>query len=333
MDTSAYEMRSSSLVRLLITFSYSSKNSYQFTYSDASSGGALTNKTFANSISYNTMSCSLTVQVQRKAYIAPAGQTTDTLTADDFTATGTTYSDFSGVTKTSGAVYAGNSAKNNNANIQLRTNNSNSGIVSTASGGTIQSVKITVASGSNTIQVYGKNVAYSSASELYSSSTQGTLVGSTTSTGTITFSTNYQFIGIRSGGNAVYISQIQIVYGSNQTPANVANYIMYEDTNNQCTSKFSVAKGYFENLSKADRNTFMTSDDYVISTARDRLQKWAAHLGKTITQSGDDYVISARNISIDYSNNSNISIFVIVIIINASAFGTFLFLRKKKRDK
>ena len=44
-------------------------NNYQFTYSDASSGGSLTNKTFTNSISYNNMTCSLTVQVQEKSMI------------------------------------------------------------------------------------------------------------------------------------------------------------------------------------------------------------------------------------------------------------------------
>lgn len=48
---------------------------------------------------------------------------TDVLTASDFNATGTTYTDFSGVKKTSDAVYAGQSAKDNNGNIQcvLRT--------------------------------------------------------------------------------------------------------------------------------------------------------------------------------------------------------------------
>ena len=91
------------------------------------------------------------------------------------------------VTITSDAEYAGQSAKDASGNIQLRSKNSNSGLVSTTSGGTIKSVKITVGSGSNTIDVYGKNTAYTDATDLYSSSTQGTKVGYLTSTGTITF--------------------------------------------------------------------------------------------------------------------------------------------------
>ena len=69
--------------------------------------------------------------------------TTDVLTASDFAATGTTYTDFSGVRKNT-AVYAGQSAKNSSGAIQLRSKNSNSGIVSTTSGGKLKSVKINV---------------------------------------------------------------------------------------------------------------------------------------------------------------------------------------------
>ena len=78
---------------------------------------------------------------------------TDVITAANLTATGTSYTDFSGVTITSDAVYAGQSAKNNNGAIQLRSKNSNSGIVSTTSGGKLVSIKIEVQSGTNTIDV------------------------------------------------------------------------------------------------------------------------------------------------------------------------------------
>ena len=44
---------------------------------------------------------------------------TDELDASKFTATSTTYTDFSGVAFPSGAVYAGNSAKTNSGAIQL----------------------------------------------------------------------------------------------------------------------------------------------------------------------------------------------------------------------
>ena len=148
----------------------------------------------------------------------------DELTASDFAATSTTYTDFSGVSKTSDAVYAGNSAKDSNGNIQLRSKSSNSGIVSTTSGGTVKSVKITVGSGSNTIDVYGSNTAYSDASNLYDNDNKGTKIGSLTKTGTVTFptETDYEYVGIRSNSGAIYLSKIEITWetssGSGDAP-------------------------------------------------------------------------------------------------------------------
>ncbi len=142
---------------------------------------------------------------------------TDVITAADLAATGTAYTDFSGVQKNT-AVYAGQSALNNNANIQLRSKNSNSGIVSTTSGGKLVSVKITVASGSNTIDVYGSNTAYTAASDLYASGTQGTKVGSTSETATITVDGDYEYVGIRSNNGAVYISSIEVTWETGDAP-------------------------------------------------------------------------------------------------------------------
>ena len=143
-----------------------------------------------------------------------AGTVKDTITSSDLAATGTSYTNFSDVTKTSDAVYAGNSAKDNSGNIQMRSKNSNSGIVSTTSGGTVASVEITVASGSNTIDVYGSNSAYSAASDLYGDS-KGTKVGSVTSTGAINFTgdnANFEYVGIRSNNGAIYLSSIEITW-------------------------------------------------------------------------------------------------------------------------
>ncbi len=143
---------------------------------------------------------------------------TDVLEASDFTATTTSYTNFSGVSKPSGAVYAGNTAKNGSS-IQLRST-SNSGIVSTASGGKIKSVTINIAAlttADKTIDVYGKNSAYTSASNLYSSSDQGTKLGSVTQTvggvassGTVTVTGDYEYIGIRSKSGAIYLASVSI---------------------------------------------------------------------------------------------------------------------------
>ena len=141
----------------------------------------------------------------------------DVMTASNLAATGTSYTEFTGVSLTSNAVYAGKSALNNNVNIQLRSQNSDCGIVSTTSGGKIRSVKITVASGNKTIDVYGSNTAYTSAANLFATSgnnNQGTKLGSLTSTGTITVSGDYAYVGIRSNSGAVYISSIEFTWES-----------------------------------------------------------------------------------------------------------------------
>ena len=160
-------------------------------------------------VTYQTVTTSYTITVNEK--VVSSG---DVLTAADFTATTSAYADFSGVSKNSGAVYAGNSA-NNNGNIQLRSSGSNSGIVSTTSGGKVKSITIKVASGNKAIDVYGNSNAYTAATDLYSTSgntNQGTKIGSLTETGTINVEGDYQYIGIRSNNGAVYISEISIVW-------------------------------------------------------------------------------------------------------------------------
>ena len=151
------------------------------------------------------------------ADVTPGSSTTktDELTKTTTGVTGTSYSGWSGKTVVSGAVYAGNSAAGNNA-IQLRSKD-NSGIVSTASGG--QAKKVTVVWNSNTttgrtLDVYGKNTAYSSASNLYSSesATLGTKIGSIvyeTST-ELNIVGDYTYIGIRSNDGAMYLDEIDV---------------------------------------------------------------------------------------------------------------------------
>ena len=156
-----------------------------------------------------------------------ADDVTDELTASDLAATSTTYTNFSNVSKTSDAVYAGNSAKDGSGNIQLRSKNSTSGIVSTTSGGKVKSITITVGSGSNTVDVYGSNSAYSGASDLYGNN-KGTKLGSVSSTGTINVSGDYEYVGIRSNNGALYLSKIEIVWttsgggGSSLTDSDLA---------------------------------------------------------------------------------------------------------------
>ena len=130
----------------------------------------------------------------------------------------TTYGDWSGVSASntghSDAVYAGNSAGDHNS-IQLRSNNSNSGIVTTTSGGKAKHVTVSWEShtaNGRTIDIYGKNTAYTDATQLYNNDTRGTLIGSIvygTST-ELTITDDYEYIGIRSHGDALYLTSVTI---------------------------------------------------------------------------------------------------------------------------
>lgn len=141
----------------------------------------------------------------------------DVLTASLFTATKASYSDFTDVTVDSGAVYAGNSAKTDAGAIQLRSDKSTSGIVTTTSGGKVKKVVITwdtKTTKGRTLNIYGSNTVYSKASDLYDSEKSGTLIGTIvndTST-ELEISDDYKYIGMKSKSGAMYITSITIVW-------------------------------------------------------------------------------------------------------------------------
>lgn len=159
---------------------------------------------------------------------------TDELTLTTFGVSGTNYTSASDVTATSSAVYAAQMAGGNSA-IQLRSNSSNSGIVTTASGGTVKSIKVewnSATADARTLDVYGKGDAYSAPTELYSSETQGTKIASfVKSDGTkeITIDGSYAFIGFRSNSGAMYIDKITIVWENNTTDNRVATTVSFAE--------------------------------------------------------------------------------------------------------
>lgn len=145
-----------------------------------------------------------------------AEDVTDVLNQTLTEITGTSYSEFSGKTATSDAVYAGQCA-GGNSSIQLRSNSNNSGVVTTASGGKVKSITVewqSSTSNGRTLNVYGKNSAYSAATDLYNTSNQGTLLGTIvkgTST-SLTVSGDYEYIGFRSASGAMYLTSVTIVW-------------------------------------------------------------------------------------------------------------------------
>ncbi len=150
----------------------------------------------------------------------------DKLTRETTGVSGTNYTDWSEKTGASGAEYAGNSAGGNDA-IQLRSDKNTSGIVSTATGGLIKKVKVAWNSNTTserTLNVYGSNTAYTAASELYGSGTQGTLLG-TIVKGTSTeleITGDYEYVGVRSNSGAMYLTSITFVWGAGKQLESIA---------------------------------------------------------------------------------------------------------------
>lgn len=149
---------------------------------------------------------------------------TDILTASIFGVTGTgQYNDYSWTSKETGVKYAGQFAQDKNNALQLRSKNSNSGIVITenTNGYKIVSIKCTVSSGSKTWNVYADETAYTSASQLYAipangNKIKGTSIGSNNASATIEFTgenaDKFEFAGIRSKSGALYLTSVEITY-------------------------------------------------------------------------------------------------------------------------
>ena len=167
-----------------------------------------------------------------------ANEVTDELTVAAFSEiTGNSYTDFTSKTFTSDAVYAGQMATNNSTCIQLRTKNSNAGIITTATGGKVKSVTIEFNSATTDrfISIYGSNTAYTAATQLYDEETQGTLLGEIAANAeskTITISGDYAFVGFRSKDGAIYIDKITIVWENGKTPQPAANYYVVGNMTN-----------------------------------------------------------------------------------------------------
>ena len=149
------------------------------------------------------------------------GGSTDVLNKEFTGRTGSTYDTWNDKVGTSGIVYAGQSAADNDS-IQLRSNNSNSGVIVTSNETVHTAKKVTVVweshtANGRTIDIYGSDVAYEAASDLYDGEKQGTKLGSivcgTSTELVIDEEYNFKYIGIRSASGALYLSSISIQWG------------------------------------------------------------------------------------------------------------------------
>ena len=150
-----------------------------------------------------------------------------------YAGTGETYTGFENVSSSSSAKYAGQairfrssySGDGTHNYIQIKSKDSNTGIVTTSSGGLAKKVTITWntnQSATKAINVYGKNTAYSSPSDLFDNDDEdgddddGDLLGTITyGTSTeLTIDGDYAYIGLRSSDGAFYIDNIAIKWES-----------------------------------------------------------------------------------------------------------------------
>ena len=295
---------------------------YQFTYSDAASGGSATSKTFTDAITYSTFKCNLTVSVSRKAYVAPTGTTTLEHTGAEFKAAGivsgtaSSYAEnqtaiVDGVTfNVSGYVY-------NNTYLSFSTSSSNapgSVINTTPYPSGITNVTVNGASPDVQLSIDGNSWV--------------DLEDATTST------TNYYYLkvyyGNTSPGGYVNISSIEVTTKATETAENIANYIMYEDTNNQCVSKLPTALSYYKNLNSSEKTEFQSSTDYVISTARTRLEAWASSQGKSIDYSNGELTNNSLALNLLGGDNNATTLIVIISLMSICSMAVLIYLKKKR---
>ncbi len=190
----------------------------------------------------NTGTCILELTITR-AESTPVSTVTDVLTSVGLGATeggGNSYADFTGKTFTSNAIYAANICAGNTEAIQLRSNKSNSGIVSTTSGGKLKKVVLTWGSNATagrTVQIYGSNTAYAAPTDLYGDN-KGTLLAelnsndATENVSTLEVTDDYEYVGIRSKADALFLASVEIEWEGEAAPEQPKLYVIGDGATN-----------------------------------------------------------------------------------------------------
>ena len=229
----------------------------------------------------------------------PEGETvevTDVLTLTGLNVgTYNSYTSWSGKSFVSSAVYAGVSY-NSNSSIQLK-NGSNSGIVTTASGGTLKKVVVSWHSGTTAgryITIYGSNTPYSSTSDLYGDK-KGTSLG-TIKCGTSTelvISGDYKYLGILAS-SPVYLPEIKVTW---EASASTGGETPDPEPSGNIFSKFSgdLTEGDYIIVYSGRAMKAAVSSDRLnysdVSTSNDEISEPAADIIWHIAKSGDHWTI------------------------------------------
>lgn len=169
---------------------------------------------------------------------------TDELTATTLNVSTKSYQKFATKTLSSGASYDGAAFidSNNPKGIQIRSKVDKglyTGIITSASGGTIKSITINFNSNnSQALDIYGKNTAYTTAKDLFGSAAGELIKNVSNSKTAVTITPNkaYKFIGFKSNKGTIYIDKITIVL--EKAPATTTTF----GTNSDKTFTFTNGK-------------------------------------------------------------------------------------------
>ena len=189
---------------------------------------------------------------------------TDELTATILNVSTNGYKKFATKTLSSGASYDGAAyvgTGKSQKGIQIRTKVDKglyTGIITSASGGTIKSITINFnSSNAQSLEIYGKNTAYTTAKDLFGSAAGELIKNVPNSKTAVTITPNkaYKFIGFKSNDGTNYIDKITIVWEkAATTPATTTTFGTYS------SKTFTFTNGKLDGFT-APKATATKSDD------------------------------------------------------------------------
>ncbi|MFA6660744.1 MAG: Ig-like domain-containing protein, partial [Bacilli bacterium] len=302
---------------------------YVFTYADTNSGASSKAKQF--SITYGGDSYNFSVDVSRVAYEVISGSTT-TLSSSQFSSSDVSKSIN---TPSETSVTIGGVGFTVDTNAYIYTLSSISYLSFAKIAGSIKNT-----------EAFSSDLTSVSFTEKSGSRQDGVITISKDGTNWVAYSTDevakggYRFFKIEySGSSSLYsnISSISFTLSGQDNAVNVANYVMFEDTTNQCTTKLDLAIDKLNSMSEADKSTFWTSSDYVIATARERLLAWAAHEGAELTYSGGEFQINTSNLLVFNPLIKGTADSILIIVIGMSLLSVagvvgFKFWRRRREN-
>lgn len=296
---------------------------YMFTYQDAPSGGTQGNKQF--SVIFNSETYNFTVKVSRESYVTPS-ITTKELTAANFKTAGVNGTSASGAKDYTNLNVNGVTCDATNIYI-YQTNNISFG---TSTGETHN--KVALPGPLTYFEINLKSGARTDGKLYVSTNGEEWVLKANANFDT----TNYFYFKVAyetTSSSYSNFTKITLKYRNADTLDNVVNYIMYQDTNGQCTSKFSEAINKLNTMSKADKDSFWAASTYKTNKAKERIMAWADYLGKELTYTDGKYVVNgSRTINVLPQDKGIITALIVLSISSISLIGGYLLFKRKKKQ-